>query len=165
MYHAIGGIVVAASGTERRGSASRLQVGCLLVASLVRVVHEVAGVSIAGVRLLCAPQLLLAVGVGEGLRKGGRGGRVGLLAIVRKAKVELQSIWLRTHFDRCKRQLPEVMRGREVCEGEGQTGQAGETLAVAATPQATIERVNCPGLEEEGLKKRKITSGTACRAV
>jgi len=113
MYHTVSGIVVAASGTERGGSTSAstssLKVACLLVTSLVRIVHEVACISIARVCLLSAPKLLLAVGVGEGLRKGGRGGRVGLLAIVRKAEVELESIWLRTHFECSKQQLLEVM--------------------------------------------------------
>jgi len=42
-----------------------------------------------------------------------------------------------------------------------ETEQAGETLAVAATPQATIERVKSPGMEEVGVRKVKITNGLA----
>jgi len=40
-----------------------------------------------------------------------------------------------------------------------QTEQAGETLAVAVTPQATIERVNIPDVEEVGFRKGRSHAG------
>jgi len=63
-----------------------------------------------------------------------------------------------------KQQLTEVIEAREVYVGEGQfslrqTEQAGETLTVAATPQATIERVNMPDVEEAGCRKGRSHAG------
>lgn len=78
-------------------------VGLLLQLRRVWIVHEIALLIEATIGLLtCAPDFLLAIGIGKGLRKGGRGGGKGAssfgeivrLQLVLEVEVEMQPVGL-----------------------------------------------------------------------
>ncbi len=91
MYQTVRAIIVGRRRAKGRCSTSCRNIICLLreTSSLVRIVHEVARISVSGVCLLSAPDFLLATGVRKGLREGGRRRRVRLLTIVRETEIEL----------------------------------------------------------------------------
>lgn len=92
MYQTVRAVIVGRSRrAEGRCAASCGNIICLLreTSSLVRIVHEVARISVSGVCLLRAPDFLLATGARKGLREGRRRRRVRLLTIVRETEIEL----------------------------------------------------------------------------
>jgi hypothetical protein len=95
-------IVVAPRLAELRGTTGKIT-ALLRILRLIRIAHEVSGIAIARIRLLGAPDFLLAVLVREdGLWEGGRrGGKLAaglssavLIAVIVEAEIQLETILL-----------------------------------------------------------------------